>query len=271
MEAVSMKRFDEVKGFLRQGADVNEPDTSIFKGSPLNCLVLFDLLEWVQLFLEKGADPNYTNPARQTPLYAAIIPERGYSPNDNEAERQAARLKIIQLLIANGGDLMIRDNNNERIIDVAGELERGLIKEQLFKNAMYEQLMQPLKRENITHALVWALLMPSISRFIFILNKSNGTSKAFENKDQAKEKSYYLPKELWTKIFSWVLTYELRHKPALLHLLPHQHRHIDTVEKSMHYLLGHQPSLRIPKKSDITAAAQTQLDSEWNELMRPTI
>jgi hypothetical protein len=98
----------------------------------------------------------------------------------------------------------------------------------------------------------------------------DGTVKALENNTQQHEgnQSYYLLKELWIKIFSWVLSDKLTHKPALLHLLPYQDRRIDTVEKSFNHLLVYQLSLKI---QDVEAAAPIQLDDEWDELMRPTI
>jgi ankyrin repeat protein len=169
-------------------------------------------LTWVQLFLEKGANPNYIDPYGNTPVSQAIIRSRGYRPSDNKTQRQANRLKIIPLLIANGGNLTIRDSNNER----------PLIKEQLFKNAIYDQLMKPFEGEEISYAVVWTLLMPSITLFSMILNQGDGTVRALENNAQQNEnnKSYYLPKELWIKIFSWVLSDKLTRKPALLHLLP---------------------------------------------------
>jgi hypothetical protein len=126
--------------------------------------------------------------------------------------------------------------------------------------------MKQFSDKGAHHAIIYALLTPCINTFVEVIKKGNGTVKAIEN---TKDKLYYLPKELWTRIFAWVLSDTLTQKPALLHLLPYKERHVDTVESTLNYLLGRKEALKLPEEVEVEA--KRQLEDEWDVLIRPGI
>ena len=100
-----------VKMFLENGLDINARQKHR-RGiwAPLHWLVQRGLTHGISCLLENGADPNIIDDQERTPMH--IIAQKGVGQNQ------------VQLLMAHGGDLSIRDAAGKTPLDYAQKAKR---------------------------------------------------------------------------------------------------------------------------------------------------
>ncbi len=72
-EAIRDKRFEEALRLIEEGADINYVD--IYRTTPLLYAIQYNNLDMVRVLVERGADVNYVNSIGSTPLMYAISEE----------------------------------------------------------------------------------------------------------------------------------------------------------------------------------------------------
>ena len=112
-ECVSTNRFKAAKFLIERGLSPDTPDT-ILGGSPLIQAIFMGNIPMVSLLLKYGANPNFVNTDKDTPLGVAIHERRSLQPTilkkmdemqtgDSTGEmRRYLSLQIIQLLLKSG-------------------------------------------------------------------------------------------------------------------------------------------------------------------------
>lgn len=108
--AVIARKFDITELLLNYGAYVNAQDAN--KNTPLHIASTLDL-QLCDLLLMCGADPNIKNHFHETPVFRAV---QGVNNDLSECK------KILKLLLHYGGDVLVRDLNQQNAIEVASRL-----------------------------------------------------------------------------------------------------------------------------------------------------
>ena len=105
--AVIARKFDITELLLNYGAYVNAQDAN--KNTPLHIASTLDL-QLCDLLLMCGADPNIKNHFHETPVFRAVQGVNNDLPHCKN---------ILKLLLHYGGDVLIRDLNQQNAIEVA--------------------------------------------------------------------------------------------------------------------------------------------------------
>ncbi len=95
-----------VKLLTDKGANVNLPSSNTMRVTPLHSAVAAQHLNVAQLLLEKGADPEITQPQGYTPLHQAA---------------HAGHLKLVELLLGYGASCNVLSQDGHTPLDMARE------------------------------------------------------------------------------------------------------------------------------------------------------
>ena len=106
--AVIARKFGITKLLLNHGAYVNAQDAN--KNTPLHIASTVDL-QLCDMLLKRGADPNVKNNLHQIPVLRAVQVVNNVLP-------QCCK-QIVKLLLRYGGNVVLRDLNQQNAIEVA--------------------------------------------------------------------------------------------------------------------------------------------------------
>ena len=110
-KAVVARKFGMTKLLLNHGAYVNAQDAN--KNTPLHIASTVDL-QLCELLLKRGADPNIKNYLYETPVFRA-------TQAVNSASHHCKQ--IVKLLLDYGGNVVLRDLNQQNAIEIASRVE----------------------------------------------------------------------------------------------------------------------------------------------------
>ena len=102
--AVIARKFGITKLLLNHGAYVNAQDAN--KNTPLHIASTVDL-QLCDMLLKRGADPNVKNNLHEIPVLRAVQDVNNVLP------------QIVKLLLGYGGNVLLRDLNQQNAIEVA--------------------------------------------------------------------------------------------------------------------------------------------------------
>ena len=109
--AVRTRKSGITKLLLNHGAYVNAQDAD--KNTPLHIASTVDL-KLCEMLLKRGADPNVKNNLHETPVLRAVQCVNNVLPQ---------RKQIVELLLRYGGNVLLRDLNQQNAIEVASRFD----------------------------------------------------------------------------------------------------------------------------------------------------
>ena len=109
--AVIARKFGITKLLLNHGAYVNAQDAN--KNTPLHIASTVDL-QLCDMLLKRGADPNVKNNLHQIPVLRAVQGVNNVLPQCKQ---------IVKLLLRYGGNVVLRDLNQQNAIEVASRFD----------------------------------------------------------------------------------------------------------------------------------------------------